>query len=65
LTLVLEFIFEFRDSGLSLLDLALELGNEGLFVLELAAGGVKFRLLLLEVVLEIVALTASLFDALL
>jgi len=36
-----------------------------LFVLELAADGVKFRLLLLEVVLEIMALTASLVDVLL
>lgn len=65
LTLVLEFLLELGDAGLTLLDLSLELGHERLFVLKTRRDGVHLSLLLLQIVLEIVSLSGSLIDVLL
>jgi hypothetical protein len=61
----LDFLFELLDAGLQLLDLLVQLGNKGLFVLELGSDRGDLLVLALDGLLELLLVALEVGDGLL
>lgn len=61
----LDFLFELLDAGLQFLDLLVQLGNKGLFVLELGSDRGDFLVLALDGLLELLLVALEVGDGLL